>query len=230
MGAILYYISGRQGIGREQLCQYGLAHITDGPLVVQGVSRGPDGGPGVVCSGIEGAAVRYDEAAQSWQEIGGGAWVGWYQDGQPTPGELLRRNAVGGVPVGLGDGREWFMPRPEDWPRAMRYDTAAGVFVDGEVLPAHREIVGRIEAVTPEIVNAIAADVACEVEGGVELIADALAANYRVGRFEVGALGLLVSGQTDLALFVLCGVERIMDAVKKKQASQAGDTGLGATA
>jgi len=186
----------------------------------RGVNAGPGGDPGQVVGYFHGheARVRYAPGEQQWRKIPGvDAWVGFYTADPPGPDDLVRPDPLPGVPVTLGDGRDWIVPVLLAWrgdedgagfqwqlPRRTDLDDE-GRWVPGDVVPRYRELFAQgqrwFDYITQRFTaKADESDDVDDPDATVEITLDTqeyfdtalavLSANYRLGRAEVALLGL----------------------------------------
>ena len=109
----LYYFPGLNGKPTaEQIAAAGLSYaLGDGARVTYcGCRGGPDDGSGQVVAAGQ-AEVGYYPEKQRWQKIPGqNVFVGMDKEKPPGPDDLIRRDALDGHPVELGDGQLWSIP------------------------------------------------------------------------------------------------------------------------
>ena len=155
---------------------------------------------------MAGVFESIDETAQSWVEIADhpGLYVGMWKGHRPTEEDLRRQGGVLGPKTPMLDGKEWTLP-------VLMYDTGDGpaslvpssmVYQDGQWKSHIREefkpiasIALNTYSVIVELLDAAEnnrkATVSLTVGKGAEFVAQGLAINYRVGREEIGLLGIL---------------------------------------
>lgn len=179
--------------GRPDPRALGVGHALERAPAFVLDAHGPDGGRGVLF-GAAGDGLGYAPDRQTWARVGERCWVGMERESPPEPADLVRQRTVDGRRFVLADGREWLVPKLRSYLadvgfvvalpcRAQRVD---GCWVQGPVLPEweHADAVALrlMEMVlTPGVRQADALD----------LVADLLQINYRVGREELGLLGAL---------------------------------------
>ena len=136
-------------------------------------------------------------------------FVGFYSDSTPTPEELLRKDALGGHAVRLGDGNDWIIPVARGAaeesgelryfakvPRRLDMDEN-GAWISGGIAPRFAELWGVAckfwDAFTGAGVEKTADGVAVRMEFNdlVDGAVMALATNYRLRATEAALLGLL---------------------------------------
>jgi hypothetical protein len=172
--------------------------------------------------------ARYIPEEQAWLQVSTDPprWVGYYRDDKPTP-ESLRRADVDCVPgefYRLDDGNDWeipeiMMPTGE----SMGLPSSLSL-VDGRL---HRTPVEKFLPLAKQARRAFLlfwATLTGQEQpenpiSDVELLGlamDALAVNYRIGRDEVGALGLITDRNFLGVLSKLVGINKALDAREGK--------------
>lgn len=102
------------------------------PIPVR-TSKGPTGGPGMLC-GFETSDPReYNATTQTWLEAPpdgelpkGRYWVGYANNAKPGPEVLQRRELIDGEPVLLCDNGVWAIPCAEYAPKRLTRDPESG--------------------------------------------------------------------------------------------------------
>lgn len=190
----------------------------DPNCIIRGCLSGPTGEAGCVAlaSGDDETAPGFYPDKQTWRD--GYPWgsLGWENDKLPGPEDLLRKDAVGGEPMALGDGREWLLPL-----LGPAWQELPGDLVDTPE--------GGCEVVMRESFKPLCKESewwwdTLRQLGGYQFqrlanfVSDALATNYRVGWPEVGTLKLLsASPQEHTAILsALVGFKRLAEESKKK--------------
>ncbi len=258
MSQFLYFIPGAAAASAEQLAELGLGEVLSGGFSHGGIDSGPAGAGVVIASSAgPPTALRYRRETQRWIPIrpdGAEAawWLGWETDAPPGPAELLRDEALAGVEVTLGDGRAWRIPRGRqvDLDDGLRevLPQRETLGDDGrpvvEVVEAYRGLWGAAEEIWNDCVRVQheAAEGSDDYEPpdgyeppepmsgerAVEIVRLALATNYRLGRWEISALGLIatdVIGPVLRAIADLDGFEEMVAAETAKKAPEAGPDG-----
>ena len=203
------------------------------------VARGPDGsGPGVVVADpgcVDASLIGFYPDKQRWVKVPGvDAHVGWRPDQPPTPADLARPTQIAGHAVRLGDGGLWQAPvarslieQDGDIRYTVALPTATGLDDDGNWAEGH--VVERYKPLWElacrwwDAVSGAMGD-EDEQEAGASFtfhgINDAalsvLAVNYRVGRAEVGALGLFDSRCVYEVMNALVDLPALRTILKKK--------------
>lgn len=206
MAGFLYFLPGdADRFSRQRLADAGLLGLVrvEG-LTERGVrSGGPDGGSGMVIVPrpelAEGLAATpgYFPAAQIWEQSPDGKyWVGYEREQPPRPLDLGRAEVVDGHAVTLGDGNEWLIPVGRLAMGGTRFEKRlrlgpAGEWVS-EVLPAYHELVEQAERIHAFL---LAGDGEASMDDAeaIDLAVRLLTLNYRIGRLEASALGLLTT-------------------------------------
>lgn len=198
MGRVVYYLPERREPDAAALEAAGLTGVLPvGKRAWRQVSRGPDGGAGlIVCA----TAAGYYPERQAWSESPLDAdswWIGI--EGSVTPDDLVRDETLQGLPLRLADGNEWVVPlvlkdgSSDHLPGITKVDGAGEPFTrpDPQWDPL-RTAAARVEQV------ALALDVETDVDAGevtyrelFDIAVLALSTNYRVGRVEAHELELL---------------------------------------
>jgi hypothetical protein len=228
--AFLYFIPHRTQITRAQLDHVGIGYAFDSTLNQrQVVGNGPGGNGGVVVArGGTLPTPCYKPESQTWFEAEDlGVWIG-YTGTLPTAEELAKPQQLAGQPVRLADGQDWTVPIARFFFRDETGDIAISrqlpsrtSFVNGEWVVG--DVLERYQALW-QVANA-AFDV-IERGGNVELVAEldaavlALQANYYVGQYEAGLLGLFSTTGPEAwnAIKVLIGWDTYEDVIAKKNA------------
>lgn len=211
-GGLIYFFPGAgPTLSPADLEARGLGYAFDRAPDCRQTGRGPDGGPGLLCSGqLGGAALSYEASSQRWIEIPGAkapAWVGIWRDSPPPgPADLARPVQLPGHRVELADGREWVAPIvrgvAEDGgepiaycplPREMQLDEE-GRLSPGEITKAYQTLWDAAAAFFDTVAGPLE-DPAGDAETRIPIDSNAavelLAANYFLGPAEVVLLGLL---------------------------------------
>ena len=230
----------------------GLSHaFTYRPTAREIIGRGPGpaespggiagkstGTPGVVfadASRMGDAAIGYYPDAQTWHQVDRPAgepelYVGWYTDQPPTPADLLRAEPLPGVPVKLGDGREWLVPVLQEWrgdddpmcrlpcPLTRRAD---GQWMRGDVVAAYRETWDRACQLWDVIIAAMRETPAGGKTGYAfaglhDFACELLSINYAVSWPEVSALELFLPATAARVCEAAIDLPTFIDWVQKK--------------
>jgi hypothetical protein len=221
MAGFLYFVPGLDDASLPGLVARGLGHVftTNGNAgMIRG--PGPSGGRGlfVAPSGIPAPEVGYfaEEKRQVWRKmVGVDAWVGFEPARRPLPSDLARPTLLSGYDMTLGDGNRWTIPigRYGDGTCALEQKLTLGDdggWTPGGVLASQ----ARIWEIALRVWDSYAAESGlpgapatpldeAEVSG---LCVEVLAANYRVGRDEAAALGLLTSSNRQMILWAVADI------------------------
>lgn len=244
MGSFLYYIPGADpGKAANVAAESGLAYAVDGPITPCGVARGPSGESGVVLaltSARGDMRVGYYPDDQLWRKVPGnahGVYVGIDRTRTPTPDSLRRPVQLEGVLVTLADGCKWLVPQARRFamddgnacwrcvlPRIVDVDES-GAWVLGDVHRANQALWKVAERYGDARMRAI--DAAGESAGSVEIdysdeelldaVSLALAVNYRVGRVEIGLLGILTNSLAVQVMDVVTDFTGALEAMREKK-------------
>lgn len=205
----LYFVPGvNSPVKLADLPEHGLVYAFERQCTSNGVTRGPDGGPGMILADDQRVAkIGYHKADQTWRRVPQTkAWVGYSTDAPPEPGILQRVSMLLGHRVTLGDGRDWQIPVARGltdegdglrWyqalPQATGVDDETGEWVRGGLLPAHKALWDvalryweSLAGATPDDQGSRSFDFAKANDAALA----ALASNYVVGKAEVIALSL----------------------------------------
>lgn len=190
MGLPLYFVEDLAGLAPASV---GLASVLPRCSVRQ-TFRGPSGGAGVLAN-LDGSRLEYSADKQTWRKLPGGkVWFGYWNEDRPAPADLKRDEQLPGHTVKLRDGNDWSIPLARKWsdagaipqiPAALDFDES-GNLIRGQVEDRYR----LIEQAATEFADFFFARKDLDVMRTVDLAADALGTNYRLGRYEILALGL----------------------------------------
>ena len=211
MPGFLYFLPNERTYSPSKLVEYGLTHAIDPGVSMnyQQVVRGPNSEPGVLI----GASDRWDQSDVRWSErlkhrpfpkphAAKQAMCCWLVDMPlPTPSELARTKQLEGQALTLADNQHWIVPHARRWengaygvklPRTIDVDDD-GAFVMGEVLPQYSAIWTHAVTYWDQLTDSARAVQAGEtggfiIQNPIQIVADALAANYRVSARELGVL------------------------------------------
>lgn len=137
---LVYYIPQTERPSVADLEAWGIGHAFEAPgrMTSCPVTRGPDGGAGLVLTDPRAQRVGYYPDEQTWRRVPlgspepsavnrepeqtsgsrpkaqgsrtGCAWVGYWNAGRPTPDELAREPRLYGEERVLADGQRWCVP------------------------------------------------------------------------------------------------------------------------
>jgi len=222
-------------------------------------AAGPSGGPGLLLGEegwADGTAIGYYPDRQTFRQNvetskrpNVRTWVGLWTQRRPGPEDLLRRDALSGWPVRLGDGQEWLVPVARRFVEQfdeLRYYNALphSVDVDEAGRWTRRSMVGAYAGLWPiaerfwdwYIAHAPGGDAVGDTDAAApsgstwtdqeiyESAVTALAVNYHLGPAEVGLLGLLVDSRAGDILKALIDVPTLIEWSKKKALAAAAGT------
>lgn len=198
MRTILYYIPNGVAATQAAYERAGLAGVLrDTHPAWRTVCGGPDGGNGLLVRATwreDNEAPVYTADAQRWIVAPGGRhWVGVATGEEPGPEDLRRKTQIEGHWVRLGDGRDWLVPvaRLVDGttllPEAVYWDVNGALV--RELRPEYAPLHQHATAIWDSLMDS--GRYSADADALYAVAADALAANYHVGRAEVGLLGLL---------------------------------------
>lgn len=218
MAGFIYFLPGETNFQESLLRKYGIEHIRDlgDSLLGQGVINGPDNQPGWLVGNASAGLTQHDvrwSDKLDWRPFPKSQAEGverpalccWKRDAMPRPADLARRKQLTGEVLTLADNQCWLVPNARRWaddcfmvavPRSVDIDNETGSFVYGEVLPAYRKIWEHANCYWQNMVEASrlatpGEPAAFAIDNPIQLIVDALAANYRVSARELGILGAI---------------------------------------
>jgi len=181
------------------------------------------GGPG----GCDGVLVRvggdgtlpltYDLDNQTWFDAGG-YWIGFDPQSPPKPTDLQRKKRINGRDIILGDGNAWHVPIARLAPQALVIAT------DGqwasEAKPEYQGLVDLsakvLAGISPTEKQVEDDSITFSIANAADLAVEALAWNYRIGKYEVGALRLLDTENPLQIMLALIDWDGIVEGLKKK--------------
>jgi len=147
-------------------------------------------------------------------------YLGWRPDEPPTADELARPRPIPGRTVTLGDGGEWLTPVARSVDGRFGVDVTYGLDADGReaMTPVARH--RRLWELASEAATAyLDPDRGLGHAEALELAIEALAANYRLGRPEILALGLLASDTVLEIVRIVTGIADALDGDAKKNST-----------
>jgi hypothetical protein len=205
MPQFMYLFPGLEGRPDDEfLTRRGLGHLCGTQMNTQRVYKGPAGVEGTIVMPHGAPASQrlgYYPNEQKWQKAaapGGEYWLAWPTASAPGPADLARRDQVQGHDVTLADDRLWKVP--------IAISIHAGTplprrFVLNEDGSLTVPVMSEYEKLSEVAANLYADKHAIFAGGGAlaydtyekqfTTAATVLAMNYRVGFFEVAALGLI---------------------------------------
>ncbi len=154
-------------------------------------------GAGVLAACGEGGPLEHNPETHDWSKISECVWLGMPRDKtqRPGPDDLARaERCLDGYPVMLGDGKKWNVPVI----RFLFGNTQLPRFltvVDGDVKWLVKPEFTELFAMAESLVQKVFVDGESESDPAAILrfCAMALGVNYRIGPYEVAALGLIDS-------------------------------------
>lgn len=221
MANFLYFLPGESNGSPAVIQSYGLGDrlgdgYTQGPgcrAALKGgqlCARGTEGGEEVHGTLVGVGAtehVRLQFDAQTWERVEEPDWpvwhLGWWTDEPPTAADLICDAPTNGYMIGLGNGEDWIVPAVRRYPEGTQLPATLRLEADGtereqlhgKMRELFDEISGFAEAYYKEASHYIKGE---EFQSEVPDLAlgfyyRVLALNYRVGRPEINALGLLTN-------------------------------------
>lgn len=213
---LVYFVSGRHRLSREEAHDLGLRYAFPGPEFVcaEYTAPGPGGEHGCVL-GVATEGLGYYPDRQTWLALPQrpGVFVGMWRDQRPTPAELSSARPLRGSWLTLRDGQSWLIPVAREWTGGTSYARTLpgtlilgpeGHWTSGGVDPQHARLWEIAESFWAclfgtQLVNHT---LTFDFPGANDAAVEVLAANYRIGRAEVALLGLL-DDQLDLTRQIL---------------------------
>lgn len=199
MASFVYFLPNQNGAATNQvLIEVGLAHAIygAGPQSAQ-CNNGPGGTAGliVVADHPRKADCMYWPDRQTWRKSPDGKfWVGHMNDARPGPEDLARDMIYMGQRLTFQDGREWIVPRchgvvPQ---RPATLPSRLDLSEDGKWIGTPAEPYAKLADKAFELWQVLigVAKNTLSAAGEIDLAAEALAVNYRIGRLEIAMLGL----------------------------------------
>ena len=226
MSGLLYYIPDVQRHRIGDMDQYGLVHVFGNSARDQTVAEvrvGPVEHSGVVIADKNAdMKVGYYPGEQTWRKIPKSeAYVGYYADNKPTPGDLARKKQIQGHFVTLGNGNGWLVPTARQYVDEGMYrcalPTIAAVNDDGEwdeteVRSQYVELWNIAQRWWDSLSQSLAEEEGVEDDKPVQFnfsdlldsAVSALSTNYKIGKAEASLLELLdVSTAQEVLLAVV---------------------------
>jgi hypothetical protein len=209
MAGFVYYLPGASlPLGSEDIANAGLAYAFAGekaPLKIT-TTAGPEGqGPGIVLAAHDYVAAKAGyKDGQTWRRVPKtDAWVGMYPDDRPGPDDLAAKQQVPGHYITLGDGNDWLIPvaravAPQDGrlvgycalPHTIDCDDD-GNWTAETVVVKYAPLWNIAERFLDSVLNSQEdGEDIFNFQGMTDAALIALATNYRLGRAEVGLLGI----------------------------------------
>lgn len=206
MSGFLYYIPGAAGVNPDTLKEFGLAlRLSLGWKVTQWLS-GPAGAGALVANLRD--LPQYEESAQTWLDCGAW-WVGYENAQKPGPLDLQRELCHEGYRLGLLDNNEWTIPRLRAWNvQTLDFDCnlpQSLVPRGGKVIRKVQPSCEALDNLGRDLVHAFTHQEEWDTAKLLNVCAQLLSANYRLGAEEIGLLGLFDIPQA------LCAVRLAID-------------------
>lgn len=231
MNTFFYFFPSLESVASvtpELLTACGLARVLGPGVDVQSlVGSGPGGAArGVTVSPGPTPVPAFDEVSQTWTECADGKfWLGYTTANRPGPADLIHPDIVDGYAVTLGDGNDWTIPAviihggdcQTALPEVMRLDSSGKTY---------REPAPRFAKLREYAATALAGfktlppfnepgDVMITEDFKPCACIEALATNYRVGKWEVEALGLLSRANWDIVLAAMVDLKGLWATVSQ---------------
>lgn len=170
----------------------------NGSFIVNGCTNGPGGHSGTVIvpkidgQFPEGFTPAFVKDTQQWVNIDD-AWLGWFPDVPPTEQSLRKSSMVSGYPVRLNDDCEWMAPTIRCQPVGSRVTLPRMVTRDSSGKRVYRikKEYERFQEIAELLWNYHFAGAVIESDDELlDMAAELLSLNYRIGPAELDALGL----------------------------------------
>jgi len=212
MSGFLYFLDGVRTATAATVRVAGLADRMD-DISQREAGTGPNGAGGLVIAAASPddaqRSIGYYPDRQTWVALPDGPdgrlSLGWSSDEKPLPKDLARDEQIDGYLLDLGSaGNEWIIPIARRFPTGSELPASLALGPDGAVvrtvLPRFAAAWSDAERIWPAILAQHEPDRVepadrrpiDDVEG-FALAARILGINYRVGPWEVSALGLLTT-------------------------------------
>ncbi|MBI9016895.1 MAG: hypothetical protein JEZ07_06495 [Phycisphaerae bacterium] len=226
MAGFLYFIEGQSQLPTEsQLVELGLGHLVGCALGTNPANKGPnDSGAGLIFA-VDGAVhpIMLVPDKQKWIKTDKYA-VGYYVDMIPCRDDLLSGANWPGHAVMMNDGNDWIIPPFRYLPNFLEYDPAQGQLMR-QPLKKYQPMAKQVERLWLDYFYDTGIDENYQKPQDhesftesqqLQLCADFLAINYRVGIIELGLLQLLGDKQMELSLKAILDLPRLVAASQKK--------------
>lgn len=214
-----------------------LAYAFDNaPSAREVVGDGPGNQRGMLFSADE-HACRYSAEDQRWKKMPGTElWCGLDTGKEPpTPDELRRQHALRGHSVMLGDGQSWLVPVARlctreageiRWaiglPRKFEVGEDGG-WCYGPVVARYQRLWDIATQWWDEVVRGTidggSMEISLTIQQCLDMAAEVLRANYRVGVVELSLLGAFESGSYSAVLDALCDVPTLVTIAEEERAA-----------
>ncbi len=204
------------------------------PSAREVVGDGPGNQRGMLFSADE-HACRYAADEQRWQKLPGcEVWCGLDAGKEPPrPDDLRRQAALRGHSVTLGDGEQWIVPVARlctrdageiRWTIGLprKYEIGEdGQWYYGAIVQRYQRLWDIATRWWDEVARGQIVGAQMEVELTVgeclDMAAEVLRANYRVGPTELSMLGAFESGSYSAVLDALCDLETLVEMTQARQ-------------
>lgn len=200
---MLLYFTTQKRISKDQVNKWLPGRFDN--IVKREVGTGPGGVAGqVFCS--DSSRCRYDAKSQTWKQIGDELWVGWDKAKPPTPESLQRDSMIPGHVVELA-GQRWMIPMVREWnfrsesasilysivlAKSAQYDAETKTWTAGDVVEKQKRMFELAQDIYERYCKRSEDDVSFDLpENPLDVCAEFLAVNYRIGPEEISVLGLL---------------------------------------
>ena len=207
MAGFLYYAPGKkQPLTRPEavdafLCELGLDHVDRAIQSRVVMNHGPDGKSGLIFGPADTPRLGYYANEQTWWPVPDRPyWIGWQTDAQPGPEDLARKSQLAGIPLTLADGNKWVIPLAQHWDGQTQlpviYRLGKGG-VEKDVVPALKPFQEAVQKFLDVWKAALekGEEPTYPDDELFDLAGLALSLNYKIGRWEALALGLLQSSR-----------------------------------
>lgn len=242
MAGFLYFLPNHRGpISPATLADFGLSHIVDQGDSTHGcecVANGPGGEKGTTVANLR--SFTHEEIRQSdaieWVKFpkphaAKQAWLGWYKDRpMPTPADLARKVQLPGETITLADGHKWLVPIARlaegqcVLPCVFDLDEETGKWQAKDVKKQYAKLWQHANSCYQSIIGSASTRSEDYVLPDYEnVVADTLAANYRVSARELSSLGVIDSEIAATIIHVILDYKGLVSLKK----SQEQDTGSG---
>ena len=216
----IYYLPGAQTATPADLRERGIHALHGVSYDFLKTTQGPDGSTGIVLFPAGGDhPKRCQPDAQHWQPCGS-YWIGTWRDANPPPAALERPELVQGHTVKLEDGNDWIIPVARRFPAGTALPVKLLLDDTGHWKAAGLERYAALTAAADHVYTAFLLDgEPLSLADMADIAVQALACNYRLGRWECSALGILSSDNVQAILGALIDLPTILaqvEADKKK--------------
>tara|TARA_R110000824_G_scaffold277677_1_gene465888 strand:- start:117 stop:869 length:753 start_codon:yes stop_codon:yes gene_type:complete len=204
MAGMLYFYPNKDELSREDIEAVGLDYAIDkSPAVVQAIGTGtPAKTTGSTFA--NGGMPKMNMANQTWAKMVGTKklldaelWCGY--ETRPTPEDLKRESMIAGNEVTLADGNKWMIPLVRDAEGSTRLpqflspsEDGDGSWMVGGMTDVHQHLWDGCGKFMEFSLSSMSEDGEVEFEWDelLDVAADLISANYRVGKDEIGSLRL----------------------------------------